>query len=367
VNDGKKLKVTKSTHMNRSLGSIQVGAQRIGPGEPCFIAAEIGINHNGDMDLAKQSIDAAAEAGVDGVKFQNYVTEDFLSDRSALYSYQSQGKEVTEPQYDMFKRCELSFEQLAELRSYCASKGVVFFSTPTSAEGVDVLRKLETPLLKNGSDYLSHLALIRHMAASGIPTVLSTGMATASEIDAAVSAFRGAGGRELILLHCTSCYPTPAEQVNLRKIAVMAEAFACPVGFSDHTCGNVAALGAVAMGAGFIEKHFTLDRNLPGPDHCFSSTPEEMAQLVQDVRYMEKAFGSGALGPAAGEKDNRESFRLSCTIAADLPEGHVLEENDISYRRPGYGVPPAHVEYLLGRRTLRPLGAGTVVSLNDLA
>src|SRR5205823_10440934 len=180
------------------------------------------------------------------------------------------GTAVTESQFEMFKRCELSSEHLDELRDHCEQRGAVFFSTPTSVNGINELVRLGVPLLKNGSDYLVHLPLIRAMAQTGLPTVVSTGMATRVEIEDAVNAFRQAGGRDLILLHCTSSYPTPSEDVHLRRIPALAAAFDCPVGFSDHSEGNVAGIGAVALGACFLEKHFTIDKNLSGPDHRFS-------------------------------------------------------------------------------------------------
>jgi N-acetylneuraminate synthase/N,N'-diacetyllegionaminate synthase len=223
---------------------INIGGRTIGRGAPCFIAAEIGVNHNGDVALARRMIDAAADAGADAVKFQNYRTEDFISDRSLTYEYVSRGKTVVESQFDMFKRCELRPEDLAALARHCEKKGVVFFSTPTSEAGIADLVRAGAPLLKNGSDYLVHLPLIRAMARSGLPTVLSTGMATLAEIEDAVIAFREAGGRDLVLLHCTSAYPTADADAHLRKIPTLATAFGCPVGFSDHTWGTVAAVGA---------------------------------------------------------------------------------------------------------------------------
>ena len=258
---------------------VRVGERLVGEGQPCFLAAEVGINHNGDMDLAHRSIDAAAEAGADAVKFQNYHTEDFVSDRSLTYEYVSQGKTVVESQYDMFKRCELAAAQLRELREHCDRRGVVFFSTPTSEKGIQELLELGVPLLKNGSDYLVNLSLIRAMARTALPTVISTGMATLDDVKDAVEAFRGAGGKDLVLLHCTSSYPTPPGDVHLRKISALSAAFDCAVGFSDHTNGTVAAIGSVALGACMIEKHFTLDKNLPGPDHRFSADPGELRML----------------------------------------------------------------------------------------
>jgi len=228
--------------------TITVGDQTIGNGMPCFLVAEVGINHNGDLNLAKQTIDAAVAAGADAVKFQNYRTEDFINDKSLTYEYISQGNSIIESQYEMFKRCELTKETLRELKDYCESLNVNFHSTPTSKSGIQDLVEIGALILKNGSDYLTNLPLIRSMGESGLPTVLSTGMATLAEIDDAVRTFRSTGNNQLALLHCTSSYPTPPEEVNLRKIASLASAFGCPVGFSDHTDGIISALGAVALG-----------------------------------------------------------------------------------------------------------------------
>jgi N,N'-diacetyllegionaminate synthase len=346
---------------------VRIGRRLVGEGQPCFLAAEVGINHNGDMDLAHRSIDAAAEAGADAVKFQNYSTEDFISDRSLTYEYVSQGKTVVEPQFDMFKRCELAPEKLRELREHCDRRGVVFFSTPTSQKGVQDLIEVDTPLMKNGSDYLAHLPLIRAMARTGLPTVISTGMATFADVQDAVEAFHAAGGKDLILLHCTSSYPTPPEDVHLRKIGALSAAFDCAVGLSDHTDGIVAAIGSVALGACMIEKHFTLDKNLAGPDHRFSADPGEFRALVESVRVMEKSMGSVELNPAASEQRGRREYRLSCVAARELPAGHRLVDADIAFRRPGSGFAPKELDTLITRELVRTVLPGHVFSAEDFA
>lgn len=345
--------------------SINIGSKTVGPGAPCFIAAEIGINHNGDMELAERMIRAAAEAGADAVKFQNYRTDDFIADRSLMLEYHSRGEVVTESQYDLFKRCELGRDDLARLSRCCADNEVIFFSTPTGQESMDDLLALGVPLLKNGSDYLGHLPLIRAMAHSGVPTVLSTGMATLAEMDDAVRTFREAGGKDLILLHCTSSYPTPDGQVNLRKIPAMHAAFGCLTGFSDHTSGIVAALGAVTLGACMVEKHFTLDRDLPGPDHWFSATPDELRDLVRAVRTLEASLGSSALGPAACESAGRALFRLSCAARVALPAGHQLHAQDVTFQRPGTGLPPSALSWILHARLAAPVAAGHIFTRED--
>ena len=227
---------------------IELGERYIGQASPTLIIAEIGINHNGDMDLAQESIDAAAEAGADAVKFQNYRTEDFIPDREITYTYISQGQEVTESQYEMFKRCELDAEDLIKLKARCDQRGVLFTSTPTNVDGVAQLVALEAPMLKNGSDFLTNLDLIETMGKSGLPTILSTGMATMAEIDEAVSTFRSTGNEKLVLLACTSLYPTSPDEAHVARVATLASAFGCISGFSDHTDGVGAAVAATCLG-----------------------------------------------------------------------------------------------------------------------
>ncbi|MEX6780123.1 N-acetylneuraminate synthase family protein [Limnospira fusiformis] len=343
----------------------KIDNKTLGLGYPVLIAAEVGINHNGDMNLAHQAIDAAAAAGADAVKFQNYETSDFLEGNNLSYTYESQGQKVTESQWEMFKRCELSVTQLAELKKHCDQVGVIFFSTPTSEAGIEILQRLKCPVLKNGSDFLTNLDLVQTMAKTGIPTILSTGMATVAEIDDAVTTFREAGGSDLILLHCTSSYPTPPADINLKRIPTLANTFGCISGFSDHSEGIVAAIGAVTLGACFIEKHFTVDRSLPGPDHRFSSDPDQFKELVQAIRMIEKALGNSQLRPTASEQESRKDFRLSCQAKTSLRAGTVLQKEHISYRRPGTGIPPKLALAILGLSVKHDVPGGHVLKWED--
>lgn len=345
---------------------LRVQGRDIGEDAPCFLAAEIGINHNGDMDLAREMIFAAAHAGADAVKFQNYRTDDFVTDRSLTHSYVSRGREVVESQYEMFRRCELPPGAVATLAGWARDAGVAFFSTPTGQDGIDELVRAGAAMVKNGSDMLTHVELVAAMARSGLCCVLSTGMATRDEIDDAVIAFREAGGRELILLHCTSSYPTPARDVHLRKLASLGARYGCPVGLSDHTLGIHAALGAVSLGASFIEKHFTLDRGMEGPDHAMSSDPAEFAALARGVREVESMLGHGELGPTEAEARSRESFRISCVARTDLAAGSRLEPASITFRRPGTGLPPKAADRLVGMTLTRALRSGAVLLPQDL-
>jgi N,N'-diacetyllegionaminate synthase len=349
------------------LQSVTIRGRKVGPGQPCYVIAEIGLNHNGDPDLAARTIAAAAAAGADAVKFQNYRTEDFLSDRSLTWRYRANGVEVEEAQFDMFKRTELDRERLAQFRTMCDAHRIDLISTPTGQDGIDDLVAVGAAALKNGSDYLGNLTLVRAMARTGLPTIVSVGMATLTEIDEAVAAFRDADGTELLLLHCVSLYPAPAAELHLRKMPAMAAAFGCPVGYSDHATGCAAAVAAVALGAVAVEKHFTLDRALPGPDHAMSSDPAEMAALIRAIRETEAALAEAPLGLSPREAGARAGHRLSCVAAADLVAGHVLAAADIAFRRPGTGLRPALVDGLIHRRLARAVPRGHIFQWADLA
>lgn len=353
--------------MPGSEDAVMAGSRPIGGGAPCLVAAEAGINHNGSVETAHALIDAAAEAGAGAIKFQNFRTEDFLGDRSLTYEYEVAGERRVESQFDMFKRHELAPEAWPALAAHCAEREILFFSTPTGEESLAELVAVGAPLLKNGSDFLGNLPLIRAMARTGIPTVLSTGMATPADIEEAVAAFRGAGGTGLVLLHCTSSYPAPPESVHLRKIPALAEAMGCPVGLSDHTDGIAAAVGAVALGACMVEKHFTLDRGQDGPDHRFSSDPAEFETLVRAVSDAERALGTSVLGFTEEEEASRAAYRLSCVAARDLPAGHVLATGDLAFHRPGDGIPPARAEELVGRTLAREVPVHRRFGWDDLA
>ncbi|MGD1875917.1 MAG: N-acetylneuraminate synthase family protein [Kiloniellaceae bacterium] len=345
---------------------IAIDGRPIGAGSSAYLVAEIGLNFNGDLDLARETIDAAKASGADAVKFQNYVTEDFISARSLTHAWVENGKAVARSQYEMFKAYELSEADLAELAGYCRRLDIGFHSTPTNAQGVRLLAELGVGVLKNGSDYLTNLDLVRAMGETGLPTVLSTGMATVAEIDDAVRAFRHTGNDKLILLHCVSNYPCDPKDLNLRRIAALGDSFACPVGLSDHSEGAVAAALAIAFGACWIEKHFTLDKTLPGPDHRFSADPAEFKTMAEGVRIAEVALGSGQLGPTASEEKSRLGWRLSCVTAHDVAAEHCLRRGDIAFNRPGTGLPPKGVDWLVGRRVRRALPKGHVLTAEDL-
>lgn len=353
--------------MPRRDQGFTIGQRRIGGGAPAYLVAEIGINHNGDEALAIATIDAAQAAGADAVKFQNFRTADFVGDPSQTYTYARGGERVTETLGDMFSRVEMRPEMLATLAHHCRARRLDWHSTPTSVDGIEELLALDVALFKNGSDFLGHLPLIGQMARTGRPVVLSTGMARLSDIEDAVAAARAAGARDIVLLHCTSQYPAPAEEVHLSRIETLARAFGCPTGFSDHTEGFAAAVAAVALGAVWIEKHFTIDRALPGPDHVMSMDPVSFRAMVDAVRFVEAALGDPAIRLSAKEADARAAHRLSCAAGRDLPAGTRLTEADVAFVRPGSGVPPREASWLVGRRLTRPLAKGELIEPDALS
>jgi len=327
-------------------------------GSPCFVIAEIGLNHNGDFELACKSVEAAAQAGVDAVKFQNFETEDFLTDRSYLYTYKSQGKEIKEPLFDICKRSEFKREWFPDLSRLCDKLGVVFISTPTSEKGVDDLIEFHIPMLKNGSDYLTHIPLIEYMGKTGKPLILSTGMAYEDDIIEAVKALKRVGNDYGILLHCVSSYPTKDENVNLRRMVSIGKKFNIPVGYSDHTIGWKSSVQAVSMGAKVIEKHFSLSNQLPGPDHWFSASPKEMETLVSEVRSAETRLGSDVISPAICEIEVRQEYRLSIVSSRNIEEGSILTRQDLAFKKPGQGILPKDLDQVVGATLIKSVKIG---------
>jgi len=342
-----------------------VGGRRLGAGN-VFVLAEAGINHDGDMKKAHRLIEAAHAARADGIKFQNYRTEDFVTDQTLTYEYGTDRRRRTQTQYEMFKEREIPREALPELRAHAAELGIAFVSTPTSEQGIQDLVDVRADAVKNGSDYLVHLPLVRAMARSGLPTILSTGMSTTAEIDDALRAFDDAGGEHVVVLHCTSRYPTPPNDANLLRIRSLAAAFGRPTGFSDHTEGTTASVAATVLGAVMIEKHFTLDRHDDGPDHWFSADPAQLDELVQAVRDASAMLGDPAIRPTDEEAASRADFRLSCVAAEDLAAGTVLTSANIMFTRPGTGLPPKNADLLIGRRLATPVSRGTPILADQL-
>jgi len=326
---------------------------------PVFIIAEAGVNHDGDVGEAKRLIDVAAQCGADAVKFQTFDVQALVTDDAPKADYQREVTGSTESQADMLHRLALSHDEFIALKEYCADKGIMFLSTPFEEESADFLERLGMEIFKMPSGEITNLPLIRHVAAKGKPMVVSTGMATRDEVATAVEEIQNAGNPPLTLLHCVSAYPADPKDVNLRAMTTLAETFDVPVGFSDHTMGIEVALAAVAMGANVIEKHFTMDRSRPGPDHKASLEPDELDALVRGIRNVEAALGNGVKAPAEAEADIAAMARKSLVATQDIAADTVLEPQMIAIKRPGTGLPPAKLEAVIGRRTACHIGLGT--------
>lgn len=344
------------------VGSLQIAGRAIGPGRPCFIIAEAGVNHNGDLALAKQLIDAATAAQADAVKFQTFDAERLASATAPKAAYQLRATNPAESQREMLRRLELSEPIHRELIAHSAKRGILFLSTPFDEISADLLDGLGMPAFKIPSGEITNLPFLAHVARQGKPMIVSTGMATLAEVEAAVRTIQAIHQQGLVLLQCVSNYPADPAEANLRAMQTMAEAFGVPVGYSDHTPGLAVALAAVALGACVVEKHLTLDRGLPGPDHRVSLEPDEFSALVQGIRTVEAALGHGRKEPAPSEAGTAAVARKSLVAARDIPAGSTLTEAFVVIQRPGTGLPPSMLTQVVGRKAMKAIPAGTVLT-----
>lgn len=343
-------------------------------GEGCFIVAEAGVNHGGREDIAFALIDAAAETGADAVKFQTFRAETLVVPGAPKAAYQD-GSTGPGDQFTMLKALELAPAVYERLAAHCRSRSIEFLSTPFDTGSADTLISYGMKRLKVPSGEITNFPLLRHLASKDLPIILSTGMSTLEEVKEAVAVIaeerKNLGlsdslAHKLVVLHCTSNYPTSIEDANLRAMLTMRDALGVTVGFSDHTEGIVAALAAVALGAAVIEKHFTLDRNLPGPDHKTSLTPNEFACMVSDIRAVEKALGDGVKVPRSCELSIRDVVRRSVVLKRALIAGQKIDSEDLVLLRPGVGIAPKDVSKLVGCRVARNLPAGHVLKWDDV-
>lgn len=328
--------------------SLKIGSRIIGPQSPCFVIAEAGVNHNGDLELAKRLVDAAKAAGADAVKFQTFKAERLTSKVAPKAEYQKQTTGQDTPQLEMLRQLELSERMHLELQEHCRQRQILFLSSPFDESSVDFLAHLELPLFKIPSGELTNLPFLRHLARLGRPLILSTGMAFLEEVRAALEVLATEGLTEVALLHCLSDYPADPAEVNLRAMHTLAESFGRPTGYSDHVLGNEVALAAVALGACIIEKHFTIDRSLPGPDHLASAEPNELAALVRGIRTVEQALGDGIKRPTPSELRNRPVSRKSIVAACDIRRGEIFSPDNMTVKRPDTGLSPMLWDRLLG-------------------
>ena len=336
----------------------------IGANQPCFIIAEAGVNHNGDIDIALRMVDVALEAGADAVKFQTFSAERLVSPRAPMAQYQLAATGIGDSQLEMLQRLELSRADYRRLVGHCAEAGILFLSTPFDEQSVELLTEFGVSAFKVGSGDVTNVFLIERIASKQKPIIMSTGMATLGEIETALNVISHSGGHEVVLLHCVSSYPTTPADANLRTMQTLAAAFGKPVGYSDHTLGNEVTLAAVALGAAVIEKHFTLDHTLLGPDHRISAEPADLKNLVQGIRKVESAMGTGRKDEVLCEADVARAARRSLAAKTHIAKGETLSRANVTALRPGTGLPPAFLQYLLGRALRRDVQPNEILTLD---
>lgn len=333
--------------------------------EPVFIIAEAGVNHNGQLATALRLVEAAKEAGADAVKFQTFRAERIVGAAAEKAAYQKRHTSSDETQYQMLKRLELSEEAHYRLVEHCRDLQIEFLSTPFDDESADFLAELGISRFKIPSGEITNTPFLQYVAEKGRPVILSTGASDLGEVAAAIAALEAGGATQISLLHCVSQYPAPYEDINLRAMHTLANVFRVPVGYSDHTLGIEIPVAAVAMGARIIEKHFTLDRNMPGPDHQASIEPLDFQRMVQSIRHVEAALGDGVKRPAVSEREIRPNIRKSLVAAVDLQEGEMITPEVLQIKRPGTGISPSFLKEVIGLKLTRPVKKDTVLKWED--
>lgn len=328
-----------------------------------YIIAEIGANHNGDMDLAKKLIDSAKSCGCDAVKFQSWTPDSLIcqEEYDRNQKYDDSPKKHFGSLMEMVEKYYLRRDQHIELKKYCDNLGITFFSTPFSIEEADFLEELKVPFYKIASMDVNNLLFLEHVAKKNKPIILSTGMATLDEIKNAVKTIESQGNRQIILLHCIAVYPPAYEDINLNNISMLRQTFNYPIGFSDHSIGAMMPLASVALGACVIEKHFTLDKDMPGWDHDISANPQEMKTIVEESRNIVTALGSYERVIGKAEQEKKLKFRRSIVAKTDLKKGHILTLNDLSFKRPETGIRPDEVKRVIGHKLKQDISQDEII------
>jgi sialic acid synthase SpsE len=344
--------------------TINVAGRIVGPGQPVYVIAEAGPNHNRDFDRAIQLVDVAVAAGADAVKFQTYSAETMYSKKTPTMDYLYEKGVLRRGQtvWDMIKSLEIPREWQKDLADYCREKNITFLSTPFDLRAVDELEAVGCPAYKIASFEIADLPLLRACARTKKPILLSTGMAGLGDIELALETICEAGGREVLLFHCAIAYPPRFEDVNLRAIQTLIRAFGTPVGWSDHTTGVSCDIAAVALGACAIEKHYTVDKSLPGPDHHYALLPDELAAMVRAIRETEKALGSPMKGTTEAELELYRLARRSLVAAKAIKKGETITEDALTVKRPGYGIHPQFIPTLIGRTAARDIEPDDVIT-----
>ena len=333
--------------------------------EKVYIIAESGDNHNGDFNTALKLVDVAKRAGADCVKFQTFVTEEIISKYAEMAEYQKKNTGKEESQFEMVKRLELSFDEFRKIKEYCDRVGIQFLSTPFDLKSVDFLNELGVPFFKIPSGEITNYPYLIKIAHTGKPVVMSTGMCEPDEILAAINVLEKNGSGEITLLHCNTEYPTPLKDVNLYAMRTMKKMFGKKVGYSDHTKGIEVPVAAVALGACVIEKHFTLDKNMPGPDHKASLEPDELGRMVKNIRNIEIALGDGVKRVSESERKNIAIARKSIVARRNIQEGEILTEENLAVKRPGTGINPMQWMEVLGTRAVRDFKEDELIEIRE--
>jgi len=344
---------------------IKIGDKLVGEGNPVYIIAEAGVNHNGSVDLAKKLIDVAKKSDADAVKFQTFRTESMVlrSTEKAIYQKKASSKGT---QYEMLKKLELSSDDFRELHEYAMEARITFLSSPFDRDSIDLLDKIGVPALKIGSGELTNHPLLKYAASKGKPILLSTGIGTIGEIDEALRVIQKEGLNEVILLHCVTDYPAKIEDLNLNVIGTLKKSFQVPVGFSDHTEGILMPSIAVALGASVIEKHYTIDKNMPGPDHKASLDPVQLREMVRSIRDVEKAMGGGLKRPSSEEEKIKKFVRKSIVAKVDISKGSIIDEGMLSYKRPGTGLSPKYYLEIVGKKARKDIRRDDFILWKDV-
>jgi N-acetylneuraminate synthase/N,N'-diacetyllegionaminate synthase len=344
---------------------IKVADRVIGEGHPCFVIAEAGVNHNGRPDLARKLIDKAKGVGADAVKFQVFSAEEIVTRTAKKAEYQKRGTgEGT--QYKMLKRLELSEDDLEGLAQHAEKRGIIFLASAFDEKGADLLERLGAPAFKIPSGEITNFPLLKHIAGKKKPIILSTGMSTLGEVWEALEVIRKEGTNDVVLLHCVSNYPAKVEEVNLRAMGTLRRVFGLPVGLSDHTVGITIPIAAVAVGAAVIEKHLTLSRKLPGPDHSASLEPDEFREMIAGIREVERALGDGIKRPTESEERMKKIVRKSIVAKVHIPKYTVITEQMLSIKRPGTGLEPKYLKEVIGKRARKEIEADEIITFDKL-
>ena len=328
-----------------------------------FIIAEAGVNHNGSIEIARQMVDAAALAGADAVKFQTFKAGNLVCKNAKKADYQIETTDSLETQYDMLTKLELTPEMHQELIEYCADRNIMFLSTPFDIDSLQYLVQCGVGIIKIPSGEITNYPYLREVGRTRKPVILSTGMSRLDEVIAAVSVLREYGSKDITVLHCNTEYPTPYDDVNLKAMDTLREELGVAVGYSDHTQGIEVPVAAAALGAAVIEKHFTLDKNMEGPDHKASLDPNELREMVRQIRNIEDALGNGQKMPSASEQKNIEIVRKSIIAKKDIKQGDVFTEDNLTTKRPGNGISPMRWNEVIGRTAIRDFEADELIEV----